>query len=57
MEILTDQGTLFISRLMADLCKLFKVKQLRVTVYHPQTDRLVERFNHTLKRMLRRVVS
>nr|XP_040038942.1 uncharacterized protein LOC120822984 [Gasterosteus aculeatus aculeatus] len=54
-EILTDQGSPFMSRLMADLCALLKVKQLRTSVYHPQTDGLVERFNQTLKRMLRRV--
>ncbi len=34
-EILTDQGTPFMSRLMADLCRLLKVKQLRTTVYLP----------------------
>ncbi|XP_050984340.1 uncharacterized protein LOC127176618 isoform X2 [Labeo rohita] len=56
-EILTDQGTPFMSRLMADLCRLLRVKQLRTTVYHPQTDGLVERFNQTLKRMLRRVTA
>ncbi|KAL0199491.1 hypothetical protein M9458_008031, partial [Cirrhinus mrigala] len=56
-EILTDQGTLFMSRLMADLAQLLKVKQLRTSVYHPQTDGLVERFNQTLKQMLRRVAS
>lgn len=56
-EILTDQGTPFVSRLMADLCRSLKIKQLRTTVYHPQTDGLVERFNQTLKQMLRRVVA
>ncbi|KAI2646137.1 Retrovirus-related Pol polyprotein from transposon 17.6 [Labeo rohita] len=56
-EILTDQGTPFMSRLMADLCRLLRVKQLRTTVYHPQTDGLVERFNQTLKQMLRRVTA
>ncbi|KAL1251468.1 hypothetical protein QQF64_019264 [Cirrhinus molitorella] len=56
-EILTDQGTPFMSRLMADLCRLLGVKQLRTTVYHPQTDGLVERFNQTLKQMLRRVAA
>ncbi len=53
-EILTDQGTPFMSRMMADLCRFLKVKQLRTTVYHPQTDGLVERINQTLKQMLRR---
>uniref|UniRef100_A0A9J8CAA1 ribonuclease H n=1 Tax=Cyprinus carpio carpio TaxID=630221 RepID=A0A9J8CAA1_CYPCA len=57
LEILTDQGTPFMSRLMADLCRLLRVKQLRTTVYHPQTDGLVERFNQTLKQMLRRVAA
>ncbi|XP_073789446.1 protein NYNRIN-like [Danio rerio] len=56
-EILTDQGTPFMSRLMADLCRLLKVKQIKTSVYHPQTDGLVERFNKTLKQMLRRVVA
>ncbi|KAL1273034.1 hypothetical protein QQF64_028896 [Cirrhinus molitorella] len=56
-EILTDQGTPFMSRLMADLCRLLGVKQLRTTIYHPQTDGLVERFNQTLKQMLRRVAA
>ncbi len=56
-EILTDQGTPFMSQLMADLCRLLRVKQLRTTVYHPQTDGLVERFNQTLKQMLRRVAA
>ncbi len=53
----TDQGTPFMSRLMADLCRLLNVKQLRTTVYHPQTDGLVERFNQTLKQMLRHVAA
>ncbi|KAI2647465.1 Transposon Ty3-I Gag-Pol polyprotein [Labeo rohita] len=53
-EILTDQGTPFMSRLMADLCRLLRVKQIRTTVFHPQTDGLVEHFNQTLKQMLKR---
>ncbi len=56
-EVLTDQGTPFMSRVMADLCQLLQVKQLRTSVYHPQTDGLVERFNKTQKQMLRRVIA
>uniref|UniRef100_A0A8C5Q0W8 Gypsy retrotransposon integrase-like protein 1 n=3 Tax=Leptobrachium leishanense TaxID=445787 RepID=A0A8C5Q0W8_9ANUR len=55
-EILTDQGTPFMSRVMRELCKLMGIKQLRTSVYHPQTDGLVERFNKTLKSMLRKVI-
>ncbi len=45
------------SRVMADLYQLLQVKQLRTSVYHPQTAGLVERFNKTLKQMLRRAVA
>ncbi|KAL1282357.1 hypothetical protein QQF64_001160 [Cirrhinus molitorella] len=51
----TPERAPFMSQLMADLCRLLGLKQLRTTVYHPQTDGLVERFNQTLKQMLRRV--
>lgn len=56
-EIPTDQGTPFISRLMNNLCRLLKIQQLRTSVYHPQTDGLVKRFNQTLKPMLYWVVA
>ena len=55
-ELLTDQGSCFMSRVMKEMCKLLKVSQLRTSVYHPQTDGLVERFNKTLKQMLRKTV-
>lgn len=41
-NILTDQGTPFVSKLMGDLCQLLQVKPLWTSVYHPQTDGLVQ---------------
>lgn len=41
---------------MQDLSRLLQVCHLRTSVYHPQTDGLVEGFNQTLKRMLHQVV-
>ena len=55
-EILTDPGTPFMSRVTKELCRLYKISHLRTSVYHPQTDGLVERFNKTLKSMLKKVV-
>jgi len=55
-EILTDQGTPFMSHIMKDLCTLMNITQLRTSVYNPQTDGLVERFNQTLKQMLRKAI-
>lgn len=52
-EILTDP---FMSRVTSELCDLLPVKLVRTSVYHPQMDGLVERFNKTLKAMLRKAI-
>ena len=54
-EILTDQGTNFMSTLLSEVYRLLSVKAIRTSPYHPQTDGLVECFNQTLKAMLRKV--
>lgn len=41
-EILTDQGTNFMSRVMKTMCQVLRVKQLCTSVYHPQNSGLVE---------------
>ena len=56
-EILTDQGTNFMSNLLEEVYRLLQIKRIRTSPYHPQTDGLVERFNGTLKAMLRKFVS
>ncbi|XP_076146551.1 uncharacterized protein LOC143131060 [Alosa pseudoharengus] len=56
-EILTDQGTNFMSTLLKQVYQLLGIRSLRTTPYHPQTDGLTERFNKTLKQMLRKFVS
>lgn len=53
-EIITDQGTDFMSQTVKQLCKLLKIKSVKISVYHPQTNRLTEQFNRTLKKMLRK---
>ena len=53
-EILTDLGTNFTSRLLAELYSLLHVNALQTSPYHLQTDGMVERFNVTLKEMLRK---
>lgn len=54
-EILSDMGTQFTSDLMKEISRLLQVRQLTTTPYHPQCNGLVERFNGTLKTMLRRL--
>ncbi len=56
-EIHTDQGTHCMSRILEDAYQLLGIRGLRTTSYHPQTDGLTERFNQTLKQMLRKFVN
>ncbi|KAL8602758.1 hypothetical protein ACOMHN_053159 [Nucella lapillus] len=55
--ILSDQGSQFNSKLMRQFHKLCGSQGVRTTPYHPQANRIVERFHGTLKSMLRKVVS
>ncbi len=51
-EILTDQGMAFLSWRVRKLYELLGIKSVCTSVYHPQTDGKVERFNRTLDKML-----
>ena len=54
-EVLTDQGTQFMSECMQEVSRLFSIKGLTSTPYHPICKGLVERSNGTLKSMLKRL--
>ena len=56
-EILSDQGTNFMSQLLKELYNLLNIRPIRTSPYHPQTDGLVERFNKTLKSLLRKLIN
>ena len=47
-SLLSDRGKNFLSTLVAEVCKLFSIKKVNCSAYHPQTDGVVERFNSTL---------
>lgn len=46
--LLSDRGTNFLSKIVADVCKIFQIHKVNTSSYYPQTDGLVERFNSTL---------
>lgn len=54
-EIVSDRGAQFTSQLMQELSRLLSFKQLPTTSYHQMANGLVERFNGTLKQMIRRM--
>ena len=53
-ELLTDQGSVFTSKLTALMCKTFGITKIRTTPYHPQSDGALERWHACLKGMIKR---
>src|SRR6266496_974658 len=53
--ILSDRGTHFRNEIVDGLCEKFKIKHKLSSPYHPQTNGLVERFNHTLCETLAKI--
>ena len=49
----SDQGRNFESLLLRETLKAFGTSKSHTTAYHPQGDRMVERFNRSLLQMLR----
>ena len=53
-EWLTDQGSVFTSKLTALMCKTFNITKIRTSPYHPQSDGALERWHACLKGMIKR---
>ena len=50
--ILTDQGQNFLSMFMNRIAKRFKIKKLKTTAFHPQSNGSLERSHHALGEFL-----
>lgn len=46
--LLSDRGSNFLSSLVKEVCLVINTHKIFTTSYRPQTDGLVERYNHTL---------
>ena len=53
-ELLSDQGSQFMGRVVTKTCELLNIKKLKTTAYHPQTNGALIRWHATLKGMLRK---
>ena len=54
-EILNDNGSQFVSGLMKEVARLLSISWVCSSPYHPQSNGLCEKWNGSLKRMLRRM--
>ena len=52
-SLLSDWGANLLSHLMKDICAQLGIHKIKTTSYHPQCNGIVERFNRTLKSLLR----
>lgn len=57
MQVHTDKGANFESRLFRELCRILDIVKTRTTVMRPQSDGMVERFMRTIENMLSSFVS
>jgi hypothetical protein len=57
LTILTDQGSQFTSEMMKEVHRLMGMKGITTSPYHAQANGLVERFNGTLKSMLKKLTT
>ncbi len=56
LKILSDRGTIFLSKLMENLCTLLGIDAIQSSPYRPQTNGVVERLHGTLKPMLAKAI-
>ena len=56
-ELLCDLGTQFTADVMREVLRMLSISQLHSSPYHPQTNGVVERFNGTLKSMLKKLMT
>jgi transposase InsO family protein len=55
-EILSDRGTLFINKIVDELCQKYQTKHRLTSAYRPQTNGMVERFNCTIGECIAKLV-
>ncbi len=51
-KLLSDRGANFLSSLVLEICQKTGIQKINTSAYHPQTDGVVEKFNHTLLEMI-----
>ena len=53
-QLLTDQGSQFVGKMVQQLCRKLNIEKLQTTPYHPQSNGCLERWHGTVVPMLKR---
>ncbi len=54
--IITDNGPEFINAILAEICRLFKIKKVNIHAYKPESNGVVERINRKVITCLRTLI-
>ncbi len=54
--LVTDQGKEFCNKVLEEVCKLWGIKKIRTSAFHPQTNTAAERYNQTIIKFMRAVL-
>lgn len=57
MVILSDQGINFLSNLIKEVCRLFRIRRCKTSAFHPQSNEALERSHHDLTTFLKVMIS
>ena len=52
-DLHSDQGRNYVSQIFAEMCTMLGIRKTQTTAYHPSGNGQVERFNHTLVKMIK----
>ncbi len=52
-SLVSDRGKAFLSKIVAELCKMFQIKQSPTSPYHPESNAACERTNSVIGNLLR----
>lgn len=56
-ELLSDQGSNISGELIKEIARIFKIKQIKTSVYHPQSNGSLERSHHVLAEYLKSYIN
>lgn len=51
--LVTDQGTVFLSKMFQEICKLLKIKHITTSAYRPQSNGQIERYHRSLSQYIK----
>ena len=56
LRLLTDRGSVFVGKIVRQICEIFGIDRVQTTAYHPQSNGVLERLHGTLNQILAKAI-